>query len=492
MIAPVETRLSLRLGKSYKGLQQCLDRFVVVEGPRGTAKTRTILTLQVLSGLAHPGSRIALARATRTALTETVLNTLEEQVFPALKLDVPGGAGRENRSTYRLDNGTVIVPIGLDDPEQKKKLFSSEWTKIYVAEASDCEEESIKLLGPTLRHYPKPNGRGEDGYVQCILDHNPLAPGHWIYKVTEDVDLTLRRAVNGFVTREDYARIQLHNLRPSPNPKRQWKRIITKHMDNPGYWDTDKWGYSVPLGQNYLETLDYMTGFMRRRMLDGEPCAAEGGVFENDFMAQKDGKPWHVVPAFNPPNHWPGLLACDPGYAHVLAMPVAVVGPNGRIFFCAERVKAQSTIPEHAAWLTDYERRCGFIIRRKLGDPHDMFKKTLDGGGVSKADQFAALGHRFEAAPAANNGAELSSQIEMMRTGLTRILGDGKPAIQFMDNCPFMITAMQSHSYKKNTKGQLTGSEDQYEEKWKDEIDAGRMIVASRPVFEVEKCVVMA
>src|SRR5687767_12938478 len=108
------------------------DGFVLVEGRRGTGKTRAILSTLLLRALAYPGSRWLLARSTRTRLTESVLVTLEEQVFPSFGMSVPGGAGRENRHAYHLPNGSQLIPIGLDDYQRSQSV---ETAGIYVAEA---------------------------------------------------------------------------------------------------------------------------------------------------------------------------------------------------------------------------------------------------------------------------------------------------------------------------------------------------------------------
>src|SRR5690348_2197939 len=105
----------VRIGRAYKPLLTCRDPFVFIEGPRGTAKTRSILTILVARLLAYPGSRLLLCRRTRVDLSKTVLVTLEEQVFPALGMQVPGGAHRENRSEYSLSNGSMILPVGIDE-----------------------------------------------------------------------------------------------------------------------------------------------------------------------------------------------------------------------------------------------------------------------------------------------------------------------------------------------------------------------------------------
>src|SRR4051812_19113715 len=102
------------IGRSQAALMRFRYPTIFVEGPRGTSKSRGILTVLLRRLFKYPGSRLILGRQFRSDLTKTILATLEEEVFPAFGLKVPGGAHRENRSEYRLDNGSLIFPIGID------------------------------------------------------------------------------------------------------------------------------------------------------------------------------------------------------------------------------------------------------------------------------------------------------------------------------------------------------------------------------------------
>lgn len=450
------------------------SKFILCEGPRGTGKTRGILTAIMSKALRYPGSRWLLARSTRTRLSESVLTTLEEQVFPAFGMSVPGGAGVNNRPHYTLPNGSKLIPLGLDDQQRTQSV---ECAGIYVAEATELEQPNdVLALAGAMRQDVEPDSAGVDLVHQCIVDCNPSAPGHWLNKIAEPISPQLRRVES----KSDYMRLLRHNATPAAAGA--WKRVVTKIQDNVAYFDVINWCLKV-LGANYLATLGYIGGFLKRRWIDGDWVAAEGAVFKNEFQDVRDGKPWHVIPPFAIPSHWPAFITVDPGYAHVLALLVGVVSEYGRKYVVGERVIAEKTIPEHAAWITKYQQDHAFIIRRKLGDPHDMFKKTLDGNGRSKAEQFSDYGHHFEPAPNARNNAEVSAQVDEIRTSLVTVLGDGEPELQFFDTCPMLITGMQSWAYKRNTKGQLAGTEDQFDEAYKDECDAVRMFIASHPTY---------
>src|SRR5690349_14139582 len=107
---------SFTVGESYGALAQ-FSHYpkVLVEGPRGTSKSRSILAYFLAKLLEYPGARLLVCRRYRAELTKTILTTLEDEVFPAFGIPVPGGAHRSGRSEYLLPNGSVIWPAGIDD-----------------------------------------------------------------------------------------------------------------------------------------------------------------------------------------------------------------------------------------------------------------------------------------------------------------------------------------------------------------------------------------
>jgi phage terminase large subunit len=72
------SEVTIEWGDSYLPLAtgHIRDRFVLLEGPRGTSKTTGILSILLMRALRYPGSTWLLARSTRTRLTDTVLVTL--------------------------------------------------------------------------------------------------------------------------------------------------------------------------------------------------------------------------------------------------------------------------------------------------------------------------------------------------------------------------------------------------------------------------------
>lgn len=213
---------------------------VLIPGPAGTGKTRGNLEKLYLACLKHPGCRVLLARKTRKSLTQSVLVTLENYVFPANWRRWFGNAKREHRSSYAFPNGSEMVPCGLDDPI---KIMSSEWDRAGLFETIEFTEEDYESITVRVRDSHTP-------YNQTICDTNPGPSQHWL----------LRRAKTG--------KMEMYN---------------SVHQDNPKYFDQilRKW---TPDGEKYLATLANLTGNRRRRLLDGVWCADENAVFDHDVL----------------------------------------------------------------------------------------------------------------------------------------------------------------------------------------------------------------
>jgi phage terminase large subunit len=434
------------MGLGPAALLQRRDPFVLVEGPAGTGKTRSILTQILLDGLKYPRSRILLARATRESLTQSILVSLEEEVFPSLGLAIPGGAGRQNRSEYRLPNGTVLVPMGMDKPE---RLFSTAWDRIYVNEAIEVEKDKALKLARGMRGTHMP-------YVQAIFDTNPTHPGHWLNQIAEPAGDGLRHVE----TREQYARLQRFN-RADP-PKGFWKRIITKHQDNPYYFDHRAWRFT-DFGAKYIhEKLGSYTGYLRMRLLDGLWVAAEGTVFP-EFRLDR-----HVLPPFTPPPEWPYFVGYDPGYDHPTCVLWILVAPDDSLFVADEIYQGGRSVEQHCDEI--HARNQGRTVRRYYGDPQEMFSDRSQ--GPSCATQAKKRKISFHPWPATGGNAQA------MVNAVRNLLIGGR--LRVMSHCVNTIREFQSWSFKRTTGGEVPAGDDAYEDHDNHAMDVIKGLVATK------------
>lgn len=441
--------LAPTVSRSCGHLLHLPDQIVLVEGPAGTSKSRSDLTIIVSRALEYPNSRWLLTRLTRSSLTESLMVTLEGQVLPAFGEKPDGSASRDHRSSYRLSNGSQIVVVGMEDSE---RLFSSEWDGILVGEAIECPQQSTMNLLRGLRgtKYPHP---------QLILETNPGAPMHWLNQVAEPVADDLRAWA--MRTRSDYRRLQVHNSRPAAAGK--WKRIVTCHLDNPGYWDHAAWCWTE-LGAKYLKTLDLFIGFQRARMLDGRWVAASGTVFP-EFSDV------HIIENFEPPSDWPWFTHWDDGYLHPTAIGWQTVAPNGHIFTGDEIYGGGRTVHD---WCGDYANMAkNRMIRRCLGDPHGCFATRATGRSV--AAQCAEKGIRMVPWANQNKQAMVNSYRQLL---VNTIRGEGRQ-IFIMRRCVNAIMEHQTWAFKKTKDGEIPAGDDAYVDAHNDFLDGAIGTVAS-------------
>jgi hypothetical protein len=442
---------AIEVGDSYLGLFDggaVRDQFVLIEGKRGTAKTRSILTALVCRALKYPGSRWLLSRSTRTLLSDTVLVTLAAQVLPLFRLKIPKG-NPENWHRIELGNGSEFIPMGLDDPSRGQ---SREVAGIYVAEGVEIPllNTITSLAGAMRQDCGVP-------FFQCIVDCNPGSPNHPLNLAAESVPDTMRK----IHSLAEYQRLVEHNQRPSATPGK-WKRIVTQHYDNPGYFDPAAWKWTS-LGAQYLKTLENLTGHFKARWLYGLWKAAEGAVFP-EFDPDV-----HVCDDFEPPSDWPMVLAFDPGWGTTACLWVAV-SPNGCFYVIDEIYEGQKSMEEHCEEIKKRNRDAGRHVVQFFGDPNEMFSSRAQ--GPSCADQASKYGIRFVPWPA-DKGSSFTAGVEAIR----HVLSAGK--IRVCRRCTGLQSNFSAWSYKKNAKGEMLEGADQYEKGNDHAMDCLRGVLSS-------------
>lgn len=461
--------LPLVMGQAFLPVLHNRDPFILIESPRGCLKTCTILDIIMLRGLQWPGRRWYIWRSSRELLNTTVLPSFEEYILPKWSTVrgmrcVNPGARPGNRRDYVFENGTVVIPVGLDDIQRGT---SAEGAGGYLAEGIELDRlDQITALAGMMRQ------PGVD-FHQIMVDANPGPPAHFLNQVAEPIPTALR-TVN---TREDYARLQEYNQRPATNPLRKWKRIVCKIQDNPHYFDVDKWELT-DAGKKYMRSLGTLTGHLHTRWVLGMWKAAEGSVYPNFDDTVETGNVWRT---FEIPHDWPLIFGTDPGVNHPWANLWFTISPNETLIQCGEIVVDGKGTDEIVPAVKAYEQKMGWQDREitRYGDPqycfsmtaHSMTKETI-------AEQWAKLGlimHRWP-----RTGDNMDGMVDAVRTRINA------KTFVIMDCCPVTIGAVQSWSFKRNTDGSPAGAKgkDAYEELHKDPNDVIRGIVADGPKFE--------
>lgn len=332
-----EDAMSRSLRGANREVQTATDPEIVVSGPAGTGKSVSILHLLHRTAEAFPRSRQLILRKTRASLTESGLDSFEDDVLPVnhpvLYTKVGSRILKRNRSSYDYPNGATIVVGGMDEAE---RLFSSKYDRIYWQEVTEGQEEEWVSLRRALRNFAGPP-------QQLVSDCNPKSPLHWV----------AQRSKAGHL-----------------------RMMETTHKDNPAYWDEDRQDWTEK-GRAYMDNLSGMTGVLRDRLYLGLWVAAEGAIYT---MFKRSGPASNIVPRFTPPRDWHVVLSIDFGFTHPLSAGVWVIDPDGRMFLEHEIHMAGRTLDEHAPTIKAMLRGRGYSGVADSAEPESI--ERLRGLGI--------------------------------------------------------------------------------------------------------------
>lgn len=262
----------------------CKDDEVLLDGPAGTGKSRACLEKLNLVASKYDGCRILLVRKTRSSMSQSTLVTWETKVLPEGS-PIAQGAGRAHRQSYVYPNGSEVVVAGMDNPV---KIMSTEYDLIYVAEATELQEEDWESLTTRLRNKVVP-------YQQLIADCNPAGPTHWLNQ----------RCL-----------------------KKKTTRLLSRHEDNP------------TVDAAYLTKLRNLSGVRRKRLYEGVWAAQEGLVYEYDAAV-------HLKDRFEIPPEWRRIRVLDFGFNNAFVCQWWAIDPDGRMYRYREIYRTQRLVEDH-------------------------------------------------------------------------------------------------------------------------------------------------
>lgn len=297
----------------------CKDPEILLEGPAGTGKSRTILEKAHLCLLKYPGARILAVRKTRTSMTESVLVTYEQKVLPEGS-PIKEGPSRAMRQAYHYPNDSELVIGGMDKAD---KVMSTEYDMILVFEGTELTEDDHEKLTTRLRNGVMP-------YQQILVDCNPAGPKHWLNQRAH------RRAMT---------------------------RLLSRHEDNPTVTET------------YLERLRALTGARRLRLYEGKWAAQEGLVYDEWADANLvDAMPagWEA---------WRKVRSIDFGYANPFVCQWWAIDPDGAMYLYREIYKTQTLVEDHARRIRALSEGEAYVVTVADHDAED--RATLEKHGVS-------------------------------------------------------------------------------------------------------------
>lgn len=398
------------------------DPEVVLSGPAGTGKSRSILEKLHLIALKYPGVRLLMVRKTRRSLTESGMVTYWQKVRP----DLDRVQWKPSMQQYQYPNGSILAVGGLDRPS---KIMSSEWDVIYAQEATELTENDWEACTIRLRN-------GKMPYQQLIGDCNPDAPTHWLKQ----------RAVNNKTV-----------------------MLESRHEDNPLLFDAS--GLITEEGSRYLTMLEALTGVRLARYRYGLWQAAEGTVYQDTW----DRKRIVVDPSPIPPE-WPRYLSIDFGFTHPFVCLWAARDPDGRLIVYRQIYMTNRLVEDHAktikhwsrwgqqngdplprAIICDHDAEDRMTLARHLGLNTIPAKKNVSAGIQLVASRFKAAG-------------DDKPRIKIHRNSLVEL--DRELALKKQPTC--LEDEPESYVWKRNSAGVM----DEPEKENDHALDALRYLVA--------------
>lgn len=369
-------------------LGRCRDLEVCLDGPAGTGKTFACLFKVHIMLTLYPGSKALVARKTNVALAGSAMATFRDMLDPHENVNYYGGS-KVRPAAFQYPNGSEMIVTGLD---RREKIKSYEFDIAYLNEATEMDEEDIEYVRTRLRH-------GKLPYHQLILDCNPDAPEHWLNQRMESGKTT---------------------------------RLISKHEDNPRFFDlkTNDW---TPDGYQYIfENLAGLTGVLLSRMRFGLWTAAIGTIYQDVWDRSRN-----VVDPFPIPRGAPRYMVIDFGFSNPFVCKWYFEDYDGRLYCYREWYKTKMLIEDHAkqiailsGWFdrlpTDHDK-----YRTRPADNADPLPRVIicDHDAQGKATLEAHLGLNT-----INAEKDVLEGIQEVSSRL-RLAGDGKPRLLYFKNC---------------------------------------------------------
>lgn len=212
---------------------------ILLDGGSRSGKTAVIVRNILVRALKAPKSRHAILRFHFKDVKESIgMDTLPK----VMEMCWPHVPCIPNKSDwfFTLPNLSEIWLGGLDDKDRTEKVLGKEFATIFLGEVSQIswQARNMALTRLAQRCPYEMNGEKRELSLKMYYDCNPPSKSHWAYQVFHQKRDPETK--NGISHPEDYAQMAMH-------PK-----------DN-----------AANLPPKYLESLEGMTGRMRRRFWEG-------------------------------------------------------------------------------------------------------------------------------------------------------------------------------------------------------------------------------
>ena len=283
--------------------------------------------------LHYPGATGIIGRKDRATATKSVVPFMLNTVMG----DTTWGEYRKTDNVFNYYNGSQMWVIGMRDDGQRESLRSigkdGSVDIAWLEEANAFSEDDYNEVRARLR------GTAAD-WRQLILTTNPDAPGHWIKKALIDS--------GGAV---------VHYSRPEDNPH------------NP---------------DDYLTTLQSLTGVLYDRLWKGLWVQAEGAVYDEYDVSV------HLIDAFDPPENGRYIVSIDFGYTNPFSADLWYIDGDDRMYHYRQIYMTGRTVEDHVpairrmvegrnieAWIPDHDAEDRATLEKHLGIKTTTSRKAV-------------------------------------------------------------------------------------------------------------------
>ncbi len=388
-----------------------IAKHIMLFGGSRSGKTFLLVRNMVMRALKSPNSRHAIFRFRFSAIKASIVS----DTFPkVMRLAFPGVTYTVNKTDWYAEfpNGSQIWFSGLDNPERAEKILGMEFVTEYFNECSQMPWRSIQIA---LTRLAQSVDQVIDGVAKTLkprvyYDENPPTKAHWSYRTfIQKIDPETRLSL---LNPDDYVS---YKINPADN------------RDN--------------IADDYIQTLDAMSGRLRKRFRDGDFGEAIAGALFDDGNIESyrvlDGvlpDMVRIVVAVDPS----GSGDVDNADNDAIGIVVAGLGTDGNAYVLEDcTIKAGP-----ATWgnvsVTAYERHQadvlvgevnygGEMVRHviKTAGPRVNFRKvSASRGKVVRAEPFSAL---YETGKVRHAGRFNELEDELCGFTINGYIGDGSP-----------------------------------------------------------------
>lgn len=202
------------------------------------------------------------------------------------------------------------------------------------------------------------------------------------------------------------------------------------------------------VNREYRQRLEKLIGWQRRAWLDGD-WDISAGQFFTTFRREWEGKPHHVIPAFELPQAWVKWGSFDYGFTHFSTFYLFAMDGDGNLYACGEHGERGWLPQRHAPAI--YGMLASFHLEPrdlwKIVAGADVFQKrgTHEDSPLTIADAYRDLGLVFEAA----NDDRIQGAAEILRR-----LGDAEagipPRFRIFQNCTHLADSLPALEHDPN------------------------------------------